>query len=40
LSPAGQTYRSLQDLFTHFYERLCDYRKELFLALLLDSKNL
>jgi DNA repair protein RadC len=35
----GQAYRSSQDAFAHFHERLCDYRKELFLALLLDSKN-
>ncbi len=35
----GQAYRSSRDAFSHFHERLCDYRKELFLALLLDSKN-
>ncbi|MCW8860576.1 MAG: DNA repair protein RadC [Deltaproteobacteria bacterium] len=35
----GQPYRSSQDAFLHFHERLCDYRKEVFLALLLDSKN-
>lgn len=35
----GQAYRSSQDAFSHFHERLCDYRKEVFLALLLDSKN-
>ena len=35
----GQTYCSSQDAFQHFHERLCDYRKEVFLALLLDSKN-
>ncbi len=35
----GQPYRSSKDAFLHFHERLCDYRKELFLALLLDSKN-
>ncbi len=35
----GQPYRSSQDAFHHFHERLCDYRKEVFLALLLDSKN-
>lgn len=35
----GQAYRSSQDAFLHFHERLCDYRKEVFLALLLDSKN-
>ena len=35
----GQAYRSSRDAFAHFHERLCDYRKEVFLALLLDSKN-
>lgn len=35
----GQAYRSSKDAFQHFHERLCDYRKEVFLALLLDSKN-
>jgi len=35
----GQPYRSSKDAFSHFHERLCDYRKEVFLALLLDSKN-
>ena len=35
----GQAYRSSKDAFLHFRERLCDYRKEVFLALLLDSKN-
>jgi DNA repair protein RadC len=35
----GQSYRSSQDAFDHFHERFCDYRKEVFLALLLDSKN-
>ena len=35
----GQAYRSSQDAFLHFHERLCDYRKEVFLAMLLDSKN-
>jgi len=35
----GQRYRSSKDAFAHFHERLCDYRKEVFLALLLDSKN-
>ncbi len=35
----GQTYRSSTDAFCHFHERLCDYRKEVFLALLLDTKN-
>lgn len=35
----GQAYRSSNDAFEHFHERLCDYRKEVFLALLLDSKN-
>lgn len=35
----GQAYSSSQDAFSHFHERLCDYRREVFLALLLDSKN-
>lgn len=35
----GQAYRSSRDAFDHFHERLCDYRREVFLALLLDSKN-
>lgn len=35
----GQAYRCSKDAFFHFHERLCDYRKEVFLALLLDSKN-
>jgi DNA repair protein RadC len=35
----GHTYRSSSDAFYHFHERLCDYRREVFLALLLDSKN-
>lgn len=35
----GQAYRCSNDAFQHFHERLCDYRKEVFLALLLDSKN-
>ena len=35
----GHTYRSSADAFLHFHERLCDYRREVFLALLLDSKN-
>ena len=35
----GQVYRSSGDAFAHFHERLCDYRKEVFVALLLDSKN-
>lgn len=35
----GQAYRSSRDAFAHFHARLCDYRKEVFLALLLDSKN-
>ncbi len=36
---AGQPYSSSQEVFLHFHERLCDYRKEVFLALLLDAKN-
>ncbi|MCK5913685.1 MAG: DNA repair protein RadC [Desulfuromusa sp.] len=35
----GQSYHTSQDAFDHFHERLCDYRKEVFLALLLDAKN-
>ena len=35
----GQAYCSSRDAFDHFHERLCDYRKEVFLALLLDTKN-
>ena len=35
----GQPYCSSQDAFLHFHERLCDYRKEVFIALLLDTKN-
>lgn len=35
----GETYRSSKEAFYHFHERLCDYRKEVFLALLLDTKN-
>ncbi|PLX96736.1 MAG: hypothetical protein C0622_14140 [Desulfuromonas sp.] len=35
----GVAYRSSQDAYLHFHERLCDYRREVFLALLLDSKN-
>ena len=35
----GQPYSSAQEVFLHFHERLCDYRKEVFLALLLDAKN-
>jgi len=35
----GQPYLSSKDAFSHFHERLSEYRKELFFALLLDSKN-
>lgn len=35
----GDRYLSSSDAFSHFHERLCDQRKEVFLALLLDSKN-
>src|SRR6056297_1347096 len=35
----GQAYRHSRDAFQHFQERLSDYRREVFLALLLDSKN-
>lgn len=36
---AGERYLSSGDAFGHFHERLRDQRKEIFLALLLDSKN-
>ena len=36
---AGQTYSSSQEIFFHFHERLGEYRKEVFIALLLDAKN-
>lgn len=35
----GDAYCCAEDAFNHFHERLCDYRKEVFLALLLDTKN-
>lgn len=35
----GTRYTSSQEVFSHFHERLRDHRKELFLTLLLDSKN-
>lgn len=35
----GERYLSSGDAFSHFHERLRDQRKEVFLALLLDSKN-
>jgi len=35
----GERYLSSGDAFSHFHERLRDLRKEIFLALLLDSKN-
>lgn len=38
LSP-GARYTSSREVFTHFHERLRDYKREVFLSLLLDSKN-
>ncbi len=35
----GDAYSCAHDAFLHFHERLCAYRKEVFIALLLDSKN-
>jgi DNA repair protein RadC len=35
----GSRYSSPQEVFDHFHERLCDHRRERFIALLLDSKN-
>ncbi len=35
----GVRYTSSADAFSHFHPRLRDYRREVFLALLLDSKN-
>jgi DNA repair protein RadC len=35
----GARYTSSSDAFSHFHPRLRDYRREVFLALLLDSKN-
>ncbi|PLX88604.1 MAG: hypothetical protein C0618_03960 [Desulfuromonas sp.] len=35
----GDPYCCSRDAFDHFHERLCDYRREVFVALLLDSKN-
>jgi len=35
----GARYTSSSDAFNHFHPRLRDYRREVFLALLLDSKN-
>ena len=35
----GERFLSSGDAFSHFHERLRDLRKEIFLALLLDSKN-
>ncbi len=35
----GARYTSSQEVFEHFHPRLRDHKKELFLALLLDSKN-
>jgi DNA repair protein RadC len=35
----GERFTSSGEVFAHFHERLCDRRKEVFLTLLLDSKN-
>ncbi|WP_432822557.1 RadC family protein [Trichloromonas sp.] len=35
----GDRYTSSTEVYQHFHERLRDYRKEVFIALLLDSKN-
>lgn len=35
----GTRYTSSADAFSHFHPRLRDYRREVFIALLLDSKN-
>jgi DNA repair protein RadC len=35
----GERFTTSQEVFCHFHERLRDHRKELFLTLLLDSKN-
>ncbi|MEJ2202037.1 MAG: DNA repair protein RadC, partial [Desulfuromonadaceae bacterium] len=35
----GNRYTSSDEVYRHFHERLRDYRKEVFIALLLDSKN-
>ena len=35
----GERFTTSREVFCHFHERLCDRRKELFLTLLLDSKN-
>ena len=37
--PPGQRFTSSQEVFRHFHERLRDRKKEVFLTLLLDSKN-
>ena len=37
--PQGARYVSPVEVFRHFHPRLCDYKKEAFIALLLDSKN-
>ncbi len=37
--PSGKRYTSSLEVFQHFHERLRDRKKEVFLALLLDSKN-
>jgi DNA repair protein RadC len=35
----GERFTTSNEVFTHFHERLRDHRKEVFLTLLLDSKN-
>lgn len=35
----GVRYVSPADVYNHFHARLCDHKKEVFIALLLDSKN-
>ncbi len=37
--PPGARFTSSEEVFRHYHERLRDRRKEVFLALLLDSKN-
>jgi DNA repair protein RadC len=38
LSP-GDSFKSSREVFSHFHERLRDLKKEVFLSILLDSKN-
>jgi DNA repair protein RadC len=37
--PPGERYTCAEEVFRHYHERLRDRKKEVFLALLLDSKN-